>query len=126
MGWIKRGTAISGLVLSVLVVAGCGGGPSVDAAEVVEELSALYPAPNARDNTGFCASSGCEQMVTTDAVTVSQWPDAEAAAKWTAAMANSDARQAGLFVLTFTGEQDATSTEARDAYTAKASELSAA
>ncbi len=106
----------------VLVLAGCGGS-SLDAAGVVDELGSLYPTPNARDNTGFCAAAGCEQMVTTDAVSVSQWPNEAAAAKWAGAMANSDARQAGRFVLTFSGDQDVTSDEARDAFTRRATEL---
>jgi hypothetical protein len=119
MSAMVKAAAAAGMVL---VLAGCGGS-SLDAAGVVDELGSLYPTPNARDNTGFCAAAGCEQMVTTDAVSVSQWPNEAAAAKWAGAMANSDARQAGRFVLTFSGDQDVTSDEARDAFTRRATEL---
>lgn len=113
------------LPLALLVLAGCGSsGPS--AAAVVDEISALYPAPNPRDNTDSCAGDGgCVQLVTTDAVSVSQWPDEATAIRYAGGRANVD--QVGPFVLSYAGtEQKLTSDEARAAYAQRVRELLAA
>lgn len=97
--------------------------------EVVGELNALFPAPNVRDNTGFCEGErGCEQLVTTDAVSVWEFPNVATADHW---MANGytpeqEPTQAGRFVLTYgLDRQQLTSDEARAAYLAKVNELAA-
>lgn len=97
--------------------------PQVDA--LVAELAALYPVPDPRDNTDFCRAAGCVQMVTTGAVTVSQWPTEADAVRWAEA-AVVDADQAGRFVLSYAGtDQQFTSDEARAAWAARTAEFSA-
>lgn len=116
--------AVSVFAAAVLL-AGCGSsGPT--ASSVVEELSALYPAPNPRDNTGSCAGDGgCVQLVTTDAVSVYQWPDEATARRFAG---GSDAVDVvGPFALSYRGaEQQATSEQARAAYAQRVRELLAA
>jgi hypothetical protein len=113
------------LFAAALLLAGCGSsGPT--ASSVVEELSALYPAPNPRDNTGSCAGDGgCVQLVTTDAVSVYQWPDEATALRFAG---DSDAVDVvGPFALSYRGDrQQATSDEARAAYAQRVRELLAA
>ncbi|MGH8909039.1 MAG: hypothetical protein ACRD0K_21735 [Egibacteraceae bacterium] len=63
----------AGALLAVLTI-GCGP-RGLTAADVVEEINALYPTPNSRDNTHSCDDAGCVQLITTDTVSVYQWPD---------------------------------------------------
>ncbi|WP_344248291.1 hypothetical protein, partial [Actinocorallia libanotica] len=46
----------------------------LSAQAVVDALGERFKLPNPRENTGFCERSGCVQMVTTDPVTIVQFP----------------------------------------------------
>lgn len=103
--------ALAAVVMAV-ALAGCGGG-GLTAEQVADELNGVFPVPNPRDNTDFCEASGCEQLVTTDPVSIYQWPD-EAGAQRQAQTASDMAQQvhqAGPFVLRFADDR-ATSDEA--------------
>ncbi|MEU5859113.1 hypothetical protein [Nocardiopsis dassonvillei] len=93
---------------------------------MVEELGELYPLPNPRDNSGSCQNdheNDCEQLITTDAVSVYELSDEELAATWVETMGSvGDARQAGRFMLLW-HEDSVTSAEARDDMVEKAREL---
>lgn len=81
---------------------------------VVEELSLLHPAPNPRDESDDC--DGCVQLVTTDAVSVYQWPDVDSAARHAHDLGE-PADHISTFVLSYRGaEQAQTSAEVRAAY----------
>lgn len=94
--------------------------PSVAAAavpasadEVVERMAWRFPVPAPRDNTSLCAPA-CAQLITTDAVSVSEWATDAEARRWADGL---DGDAAGRFALTYTGEeQSATSDEARTAW----------
>jgi len=121
--------ALIGLAL-VIGLGACSGG-ALTADQVHAELNGLFPAPNARDNTSACADAGCVQLVTSDAVSIYQWPDDATAQRWAEAMDGDpfDARQVGPFMLLWDERderQGPTSAEARDAYTARLGELVAA
>ncbi|ALE76873.1 hypothetical protein FRP1_29310 (plasmid) [Pseudonocardia sp. EC080625-04] len=92
--------------LIATVAAGCGAG-GLDAGDVSEELSAVFPLPAPRDNTDFCAAdSGCEQLITTDALSIYQWPDDATAERQTAVATDmgQQVHRAGPFVLRFSDE----------------------
>jgi hypothetical protein len=109
--------------LAVVALAGCGDASGLTAAEVVEELSAHYPLPNPRDNTASCAGQGgCVQLITTDAVSVYQWPDEATAKRFAGGRLDFD--QEGPFVLSYAGtEQRTTDISTRVSYMVKLREL---
>ncbi|MGW8846608.1 hypothetical protein ACWGNE_02395 [Streptomyces xiamenensis] len=79
------------------------GDAPLTAETVVDELSELYPLPNARDNSGSCngadfGDDACVQLITTDAVSVYQLETVESAKKW-ADTHGDDAEQHGVFML---------------------------
>lgn len=110
--------------IAAFTLAGCGGG-GLNAEQVHEELNALYPAPNPRDNTGFCAGDGsspdgCEQLITSDGVSIYQWQDEATAVRFADGTRSDEVTvvQAGVFVLRFnpdypTGDQVPPAYEAR-------------
>lgn len=122
-----RSRLVAAAALAVVLLAGCGAsGPS--AADVARELSALYPTPNPRDNTGFCAGDGgCVQLITTDAVSIYQWPDEATAVRHANGREGGAVDRVGPFVLSYGDErQRLTSAEARAAYVDRIRELLAA
>lgn len=80
-------------------VAPAQAGPTAETVVDHFQLAGL-PVPHARDNSANCASLGCVQQVTTDAVTVLVFKDAAAAAK-VAAGYGADAHQQGAVVLEY-------------------------
>ena len=74
--------AFAVLALPALHVLGaCGGSSRPDAQAVVDDFSSAgLPVPHARDNSKNCAELGCEQLITTDAVSVYSFTDMDAAA----------------------------------------------
>jgi hypothetical protein len=62
--------------------------------------AAHLPAPHPRDNSGNCQSLGCSHLVTTDAVSVYQWPDVAGARKH-AQTVGDQGFQAGTIVLSY-------------------------
>lgn len=118
------GRVVPALAAGVVLLAGCGGGgPSAES--VAEQLSQEFPAPNSTDNSSACdeGERACDQLVTTDAVSVWEFPDTETARHWMREGPMSledeykDPRQVGRFILTFAQErQQLTSDEARQAY----------
>jgi hypothetical protein len=56
---------------------------AVTPAQVIATVEAAgLGAPNPRDSSNFCADLGCVERTTTDAFTVTVWPDRAAAARW--------------------------------------------
>jgi hypothetical protein len=108
------------LVVATLaaLLAGCGStGPT--AQNVVDALGPLFPVGNQRDNTGTCEPTGCEQLITTDAVSVYQWPDEAAAVSFATGLGDV-VQQVGPFVLSYAGtEQQLTPRGARAAFAAR-------
>lgn len=93
---------------------------ALTARTVVDRLGALYPLPNARDNTGYGRDAGVVEAITTDAVTVLRFSDETRAQRWVESFTkagSADVRRAGVFVLSWVAksEQDWTSAEAREA-----------
>lgn len=112
----------AGAALVLALVAGCGsGGPTAES--VVDELGAVFPLPNPRDNTDSCAGDGgCEQLVTADGVSVYQWPD-EATAARHAELAGVE--HAGAFTMRVQDDYPS-SGEARAAWTERFREVAGA
>ncbi|MEU5945131.1 hypothetical protein ABZ793_06160 [Micromonospora sp. NPDC047465] len=115
-------------VVAVLVgaLAGCGSEKELaspaakpGAQQVADAIAAKWPLPNPRDTSDGCKAKqgdtgpGCTSRVTTDAVTVTEWPDEQTAKKAADLGKTNGARQAGRYVLTWNGDQDLTSDEAR-------------
>lgn len=100
-----------------------GLGSKVTAQQLIDAIAEKWPAPNPDDNTAGCeakegdTAAGCVARITTDAVTVTQYPD-DATAKKAAGLLSKtggDYRQVGWFVLSWGArDQDLTSDEARD------------
>ncbi|MCK1813266.1 hypothetical protein MTQ13_03090 [Streptomyces sp. XM4011] len=84
------------------------GDAALTAETVVDELSALYPLPNPRDNTSSCNSAefgddACVQLITTDPVSVYHLPTTEAAERWAESFSESG-EQHGQFMLRWSDE----------------------
>lgn len=106
---------------------GCSSGEEEPAApadkagaqQVVDAIAPEWPLPNPRDTSSGCKARegdtgpGCASRVTTDAVTVTEWPDEETAARAAKLGKANGAQRAGRYVLTWVGDQDLTSDEAR-------------
>jgi hypothetical protein len=74
---------------------------AVSAQDVVDAITAAgLPARDPRTNTGFCADSGCVQLVTTDDVSVYQYVDEAAATRMATAFPLT--HQVGLLFVRFT------------------------
>jgi hypothetical protein len=108
--------------------AGVASAKGLTATQIVEQLGTLYPTPNPTDNTGACAaradstSAGCVQLVTTDSVSVYQWPDESTARRFCPSFGKCDV--VGAYVLSYTARKQArTTVKARQAYAAKAREM---
>lgn len=77
------------LVVLLVLLAACGGGGGdkpnrLSADKVVKAFEdAGLQVPNPRDNTkSNCGSLKCEKLVTTDAFSIYEWSDADAAQRW--------------------------------------------
>lgn len=71
--------------------------PSLTARQVIDAFAAAgLPVPEPRDNSKNCASLGCTEMVTTDAVTVLTFTDDATATKYASTFAEDAHRQAGV------------------------------
>lgn len=84
------------------------GDAPLTAETVVDELSALYPLPNARDNSGSCngadfGDDACVSLITTDPVSIYQLETPESATHWTETFGDS-AEQHGQFMLRWSDE----------------------
>jgi hypothetical protein len=91
------------------------------AQQVVDAFDrAGLPVPNPRDNSGNCKTSGCVQLVTTDAVSVYTWPT-EAAAQHQVDVAAGEAHRRGLVVLSYAAAR--TPAEDRPRYEAELAKL---
>ncbi len=107
--------------------------PGLTAETMVDQMSDLYPLPNARDNTGSCNDGkghkdSCEQLITTDPVSVYELNSEASAAKWAKQLDGvnkNTAVQAGRFTLVWKAEYPSDQ-DAMDEMTAKAKELAAA
>lgn len=85
-------TTITAAALLLAALTACGGSSDdkpagLTAQGMVDKLSDLYPLPNPRDNTDFCNNgkpdpNACEQMITTDPVSVYELKDEKSAAHW--------------------------------------------
>jgi hypothetical protein len=95
---------------------------SLTAKQATEKLAAatgVTTLGHPTDNTSGCASdddNGCEQLITTDTVSVYEFKTAAVSAHWVKTMkANGDWRQVGRFALAWTArDQGLTSDERRD------------
>ncbi len=103
-------------------LAGCGEAAPTATDLVVKEMSALLPLPNARDNSRNCGDLGCEEMITTDGVTVTSWSDPADASAFATAFGG-EGVAAGPYALTFHPDEYPYSQEAHDAWVAKAREI---
>lgn len=73
----------------------------VTADEVIDAFrAARLPVPKPRDNSHNCSTSGCSQMITTDAITVVVFDDEQAATEYAAA-ASGDKHQRAYVVLSY-------------------------
>lgn len=90
---------VDGAQCPVILPSAAGG--AVSAGQVIDAFAAAGLPVNApRDNSGKCQSLGCSTLITTDDVSVYQFPDAESAGKWADALADSGYRS-GSIVLRF-------------------------
>jgi hypothetical protein len=118
---IRIGYAVLTAVAALALIAACaqGGasgstGPS--AQEVVDKLNAEFAVGRQRDNTESCTSAGCEQLITTDAVSVYRMRDDSTAAHFADGLGDA-VQRIGPFVLSYSGsEQQLTPPETRTAY----------
>ncbi|MFE1329745.1 hypothetical protein [Streptomyces microflavus] len=126
--------AITGAAL-LLALAACSSepdDPGLTAETMVDQLSDLYPLPNARDNTSSCNDGkghkdSCKQLITTDPVSVYELSSEASAKKWTKQMdgVNKNAAvQAGRFMLVWKAEYPSDQ-DAVDEMTAKAQKIAA-
>lgn len=96
-------TRIASAVLALpalLVLGACGGPSGPDAQAVVDDFSAAgLPVPNARDNSENCARLGCEQLITTDTVSVYSFTDMDAAAHMAQVASDGAHRQDGIVLM---------------------------
>lgn len=132
---IAAAAVISAALLATLTACGSSepAEPDLTAQSMVDQLSDLFPLPNARDNTGSCNDGkghkdSCEQLITTDPVSVYELGTEASAAKWTKQMDGvnkNTAVQAGRFMLVWKAEYPSDQ-DAVDKMTAKAKELAAA
>ncbi|MDA0250712.1 MAG: hypothetical protein O3A42_07115 [Actinobacteria bacterium] len=78
-----------------------GGSETLTAGQVIDAfVAAGLPANAPRDNSGRCQSIGCVRLITTDDVSVYQFPDPASASKWADGLADSG-YLSGLIVLRF-------------------------
>ena len=138
---IALAVVVGGLVLLVgcsAVLGALGDGPEptpsastaaeeLSAEELVEELGDVYPLSNPRDTTDGCQNdheNDCLMRITTDVMSVYEFPDEAVAEHWTTTFADGsgDARQVGRFMLLWHAESSQ-SAEARDELEARAWEL---
>jgi hypothetical protein len=98
-------------------------GAKVTAQQLVDRIAEKWPLPNPDDNSSGCkakegdTAAGCTARITTDAVTVTEYPDTTTAKKaaTTLGKTGGDYRAVGWFVLSWGArDQDLTSDEARD------------
>jgi len=116
----RMGLTVLTAVAALALLAGCGqeatGSSGPSALEVVDDLNPLHPVGAQRDNTESCTSAGCEQLITTDAVSVYRMRDEPTAARFVNGLGDA-VEQIGPFVLSYSGsEQQLTTSETRAAY----------
>jgi hypothetical protein len=98
-----------------------GPGPTVQ--QIQAALDAISPTRHPRENTGSCAAAGCIGLVTTGAVSIYQWPDVAAAARFLA-KGGGTADRIGPYVLSYrTTEQHSTPPQVRQAYADKVRQM---
>ena len=96
-------------------------GPTVR--QIADALESVEPTRHPRDNTSSCAvTARCVGLVTAGRVSIYQWPDVSAAARFIGDGGNAD--RIGPYVLSYrTREQRVTPPEVRKAYADKVREL---
>jgi hypothetical protein len=115
------GTALLMIVAAFTVLAGCAtqegaADTGVTAQQVVDELNRLYPLGGQRNNPQSCIASGCEELITTDVVSVHRMRDEATAVQFTRGLGSS-VEQVGPFVLSYSGStQQLTPEETRRAF----------
>jgi Flp pilus assembly protein TadD len=100
------------------------------AAQQLADATGVTDLGNPTDNTSGCASkdgNGCEQLITTDTVSVYEFKTTAVSAHWVKTMkVNGDWRQVGRFALAWTArDQKLTSDERRDELTKAMQKLTA-
>ncbi|MFG1776005.1 hypothetical protein ACGFIR_06375 [Micromonospora sp. NPDC049051] len=120
-----RARHIGVVVALVVALAGCGDerdpsipAPKTDSQRVVDNVAAQWPLPNPRDTSSDCKDSEgdvgarCGSQVTTDAVTVTQYADAQtaqrAAERLRTLVGVTSVQAAGRFVLSWREGQEMT------------------
>lgn len=125
---IRIGYAVLTVVAALVLIAGCAqgaasGSEAPSAQEVIDNLNSTFPVGRQRDNTESCTSAGCEQLITTDAVSVYRMHDDPTAEHFADGLGESVER-IGPFVLSYSGtEQQLTPPETRAAYAGKVRDL---
>lgn len=105
----------------LLTLASCGGTSGSTAQAVVDDFAAAgLPVPNARDNSHNCADLGCEQLITTEAVSVYSFDDLDAAQHMAEVYGEGAHREQGI-VLQYAGAR--TPQELQAAYEARLKEF---
>lgn len=111
-------TALLMVFASLALLAGCAtpegaASTALSAQQVVDELSRLYPLGAQRNNPQSCIASGCEELITTDVVSVHRMRDEATAVQFTRGLGDS-VEQVGPFVLSYSGStQQLTSPDTR-------------
>lgn len=91
---------------------------------LVQRLSRTYDLPRPRENTDFCREAGCVQLITTDTVSVSQWPTEAAAARYARVMRRTGPVEAvGVFVLSWAGRRQVMPEQVRERMLADAQKI---
>ncbi|GFH36620.1 hypothetical protein [Streptomyces pacificus] len=135
---MRTRTIPAAILTAALALTGCSSSeettdePGLTAQSMVDQLSDLYPLPNPRDNTGSCNDGkghkdSCQQLITTDPVSVYELATAESAATWTKKLDgvnDSSAVQAGRFMLVWKADYPSDE-DAVAEMTAKAQDLAA-
>jgi hypothetical protein len=104
---VQAGNQATAVTQTLVASGGATGAPvtpvrMLTAQQVVDAFtSAGLKAPKPRDNSKNCASLGCTQMITTDALTVVSFPDGASASRYAQA-APDTTHQLGLVVLSYT------------------------
>jgi hypothetical protein len=99
--------------------------PQVEDGVSAAGIAAALKAPHPRDNSRSCTDLklGCVHLMTTDAVSVYEWPDEAAAKRWAAA-SQVEVDRAGRFVLQYApDQQEVTDARTRARYLRKARDL---
>jgi hypothetical protein len=101
--WAVAGLIVVGVAVGLLELKndrGPASSPTPTAQSVVDHFADEGLAvPNGRDNSHNCADLGCEQMITTDAITVLSFDTRSAAVDYS--MKAPDTYQRGQFVLSY-------------------------